>query len=207
MHVFRPLNAFEQLIQHGVIGMVHRGKSISFAFTTLFVFGLLSYDTAAAPLDLTKISSWYCSVLKQPFDARAAMKSFPFEVLPVPTEVRKASDTRVNVSITAEGDEWVVEYDYAFPSDAVDDVYGISLSVSPADRLKDFEQIAMKWLRSFGEPEKEEVVNIFYVGAGPERAIGGRPFRFEVWSDYKLSASWFYPRHIKYAAELCSKVQ
>ena len=187
--------------------MGYLSKITCFALVTSAFIDLCTQHAAATPLDVSKVTSWYCSVLKQPFDARSAMKSFPFDSLPVPTEVRKAEDKTVNVSIVAEGDEWIVEYEYQFRADKVDHIYGISLSASPAERLKNFDQFAMKWLRAFGEPELRKDIDIWYVAAGPDLEIFGRPFKFEVWSDYKLSASWFYPKHIKYAAELCSKIQ
>lgn len=160
-------------------------------------------DALAKPT--SEIGKWYCSVLKSPFDHRVAFKNFPLEKLPKPVEKRKTSDTgRVNVSLTATGEEYEVEYTYAFRVDDVNDIYGLDLSVQASDMTAETEEASLKWLREFGKPKK----NMFgwYVGAGPEltRGSDNPVFKFAVWPDSgMMRAEWFHPKHLKHAASLC----
>jgi hypothetical protein len=152
-----------------------------------------------------KVSLWFCAALEPGFDQAALFKNFPLETLPAPTETRETDDDAVTVSIASIGDEFSLEYQYSFQTDAFDEPYGFGVFMRPL-RGRDSElDDAMAWLRGFGAPTKDVIGLGYQVGAGEPAFGDDPPFKFAVWDTIATrSAQWFFPDDLENAAELCS---
>jgi hypothetical protein len=154
----------------------------------------------------TPVNTWFCKVLKAPFDPKAAIAAFPLEKLPDPVETRKEDPSGDNksvvVSLTSEGDKYKVEFRYQFKESNVTDPYGFSLSVADTSFSQEFLHDSQKWLAEFGKPTQ----GIFgmQVAKGEPMAPGMPGFYFVAWTSVgNYSANWFYPSYLKSAAEAC----
>ncbi len=162
--------------------------------------------TVGAALDkkTDKVSLWYCSVLKPGFDPVAAIKAFPLETLPAAKEVRENDDGDVSVVVGADGEDFKVEYRYAYTTDAVDEPYGFGLFVQPTHSSTTSVAEAMAWLRGFGAPKKDTAGLGYEIGSGKSDFGNDAPFKFAVWNMFGIrSAQWFDAADLKKAAQLC----
>jgi hypothetical protein len=152
------------------------------------------------------VNKWLCSVLKSPFDARAALKAFPLEKLPDAVESRKVDgegdDGHTHVELLAEGDTYKVGYRYSYKNSDVTDPYGFELYVATADYIPNFQKTIEGWLEEWGKPEQFIIGRRVTVGA--PLFEGGEPaFYIATWSSGRYEADWFNAKHIKRAEQLC----
>ena len=162
--------------------------------------------TVGAALDkkTDKISRWFCSTLKPGFDPATLFKTFPLETLPAPNETKKTDDDAVNVNLAAMGDDYSLEYQYSYQTDAPDEPYGFGVFMRPLRGNDSKTDEAMSWLRGFGTPTKDVIGLGYQVGAGEPDFGDDPPFKFAVWDSIATrSAQWFFAEDVELAADLC----
>lgn len=159
---------------------------------------------ARAPLN-----EWFCTVLTPQFDPAAAIGAFPMETLSKVTEDRyvDADDDgtkRTSVTITAEGEEFRLDYSYAFRAADESDAYGFAFRVEPQFGFSiPFKHKSEGLLDEFGPSKKtRQGLAVF---AGPPIYPGGPArFSFERWNAAGVySANWWSRSDVRYASELC----
>ena len=182
--------------------MKYRACIIASAFLPLLISAPAN---AASP-----INRWFCDVAKPPFDVKAAMASFPLEKLPEATTSSKTKgegdDKNTWVSIESDGEDYEVEYRYAYKNSDVTAPYGFSLAVSSARYDPEFADNSTKWLKEFGTPVKDMLG--WRVSTGKPMYAGSElPVYFSAWETTgNYSVNWFYSRDLKDVSELCKKL-
>jgi hypothetical protein len=152
-----------------------------------------------------------CKVLSPSFDPKAAFLSFPLDKLSDPIETKEtktdADDGKTTtwIEIKSEGDNFEVEYRFAYRHDNASSPYGFSLNISPLKYSPDFPKESLKWLKEFGKPTTH--MGDDKVFSGPPLYEGGdQVFYFSSWRvSGRYSAHWFHREDIVYASSLCKK--
>ncbi len=180
--------------------------------TSVIRFGLAALAATAASGAVearSPVNKWYCEVLNNKFDPKAAIAKFPLEKLPPAVEEVDVKDEgedgkRTNVTVAAEGKIYKVQYGYSYKNNDVSDPYGLDLRIYVGYPESETAKLEMdKWLKEWGTPEKSTMGQAVYAGP-PIYEDGDKVFSFERWKGSAVYiANWWSKGDIRYAAELC----